>query len=338
MKALTPALLALLFLLNLITLRAINRLPLKELKARSRTNHESESAAIHNLARYGLSARILLWLTGTVSLAILLMMAFGHSWWAGGLVILAANALVIGWQPVRGTHGWAWQLAATYARLFAGLLSLIRPLSEKLEGWGGHWQHDKPTETIYEKEDLISLLKGQSGRPDNRIDEFDLRRALHSLTFNDRTVGQVMLPKREVKWLAADEPIGPSIMDELHKTGQTRYPVVKSVSKTANHDIEGTLYIGRLLNRLGQRGKVRDLMSPGAYYVNEAASLEQALDAYVKTGSQLLIAVDGRGEVVGVLPIDTVLEQAFGRKFEDDFDGYDDPRRAADHEAGENPS
>ncbi len=332
MDVATPIILTGLFIVGLITARAVERLPLKEFRLRSRAGQDGGASALYRLAQYGTAARAFLWLVTGLSLAGLSLIAFDLNWWAGMLAVLLGAGLAGSWRPVRETRGWAWQIASIFAIFVAKIFSLLKPLPDQLNELIGQKQKIERPEAIYEKDDLLALLQAQKDQPDNRIDGRDLQRAAHSLTLNDRTIGQVMAPRREVPFILSSEPIGPAVMDELHKTGQQRFPVVKSVAKSSSPDVIGSLYIGDLLNHLGDKGKVGDLINPSIGYINEAESLEQALDACLKTGSQLLIVVDGRAEVVGTLALETILEQAIGQLQVDDFDGYHDARRAADHE------
>ena len=141
-----------------------------------------------------------------------------------------------------------------------------------------------------------------------------------------------MTPRRKVKWVAAAEPIGPMLMDELHKTGQTRFPVAKELAKSASPEVVGSLYLKDLLDNLENKGRIRDIMLPGANYINESQTLLGALDGFLKSGRHLMVVVNNFEETVGILTLDDLFEQILGHKITGDFDRYSDIRSVAGHD------
>ena len=75
------------------------------------------------------------------------------------------------------------------------------------------------------------------------------------LSFNDRLIGEVMTPRRRMKTVAAADTIGPVLMDELHASGHTRFPVTGKKPT----DIVGTLYLNDLIHNQ-YSGTVQDVM------------------------------------------------------------------------------
>ncbi len=77
-----------------------------------------------------------------------------------------------------------------------------------------------------------------------------------------------------VKAVATDEPLGPVIMDELHASGFSRFPVFSGTPDA----IVGTLYL-RDLVQATHGGTIAKLMKPGVAYIHEDQSLHDALQA-----------------------------------------------------------
>jgi CBS domain containing-hemolysin-like protein len=318
-----------LLLINAIVLdKARGVLSFKELKRRARAGRDKKAHAIYKMAAFGKSVPVYLWLTGTVSAALLYVMAVPHTWLAS-LVYLAVLAwLVRVWWP-RSTKSWAWSWAAWFAPIFAWKLTYLSPLINKFSrpNLKSHQEG-----RLYEKEDLLEFLKEQVAQPDNRIEESELKIAAGALTFGDKKVAQIMTPLRKVHMVREDELIGPMLMDELHKTGFSRFPVVKNgTGNSANPDIVGTLFLKDII--LHEGGQVRDLMHKKTFFINEVQSLREALSAFLKTHTHLFIVVNNFEEIVGVLSIEDVLEQILGEKIIDEFDRYDDLRAVAGLEA-----
>jgi len=186
----------------------------------------------------------------------------------------------------------------------------------------------------YEQNDLLEFLSKQNQQIDNRIRQSDLAIAQGALVFGDKLVRDIMTPRRKLKIVAADENIGPLLMDELHKSGHSRFPVSKdkTSAKDSTPAIVGTLYLKDIVGYEGS-GKVKDLTRKDVYYINEDSNLRQALSAFLKTHHHLLLVVNNFEEIVGVLSIEDVFEQIIGQPIVDEFDNYEDLRAVAAKEA-----
>jgi CBS domain containing-hemolysin-like protein len=205
-------------------------------------------------------------------------------------------------------------------------MSYLQPILSRLEAVAR--PADRP-EDVYEKEDLQEFINRQNTRPDNRIPESDLKMAFNALTFGDKKIGDIMTPLRKVRMVAENEQVGPLLMDELHSTGFSRFPVTGAGDKA---NIIGTLYIKDLLEK-NDRATVSQLMDKKVYFVNETQNLREALNAFLKTHHHLFIVVNSFEETVGVVSIEDVLEQILGQEIVDEFDHYDDLRAVAAKEA-----
>lgn len=324
------AVLAIVFLIAILLDKTYRAVPAKELRRRARGGADKNAQAVYKMAAYGPTLELFLWLLGAASAASLLIILEKSAWWSVLLVFLAASWFMWLGQPLKKYGSWAWKAAGLAAPLVSGLLSYLQPALGRL----GRRRADKLRvhTDVYEKEDLLELLDKQARQTDNRLSDTELNIAKAALTFGDKTVSSIMTPRGKVKWVAASEVIGPTLMDELHKTGFSRFPVVKEVVKSGNPEVVGTLYIKDLLENLEQRGHIRDLMRPKAHFINESDTLRQALDAFMKSGHHLLIAVNNFEEVVGMLAIENVIEQILGEKLADDFDQYDSLLAVAGHD------
>jgi putative hemolysin len=327
-------LILLLVLVNAIVLdKALNLLTFKELKRRARGGHDKKAAAIYKMAAYGRSLNLLLWIAGSLSAALLFVSAVSSSWLLAIIYVAALAWAVRAWRP-NDVHDWVWSWAAAVAPVMAWKMVYLQPILRRLSG-PKRRSAKSSRAGIYEVEDLLELLKEQSSQPGNRISEPELKMAFHALTFGDKKVGDVMTPLRKVRLVAEDEEIGPLLMDELHQTGFSRFPVAKiNTAKNANPEIAGTLFMKDLIGYEGS-GRVRELMHKKAYYINETQSLRDGLAAFLKMHHHLFIVVNNFEEIVGVLSIEDVIEQILGAHIVDEFDRYDDLRAVAGLEASD---
>jgi len=210
----------------------------------------------------------------------------------------------------------------------------LQPIFGRIAGRLGH---PKIHSGVYEREDLLEFLDRQKSQIDNRISEAELKAARGALTFAHILVGSIMTPRKAVVWVSRDEPIGPKLMDDLHKTGFSRFPVIRGSDKPTNPEVIGTLYLTDLLKNLEKPGKIGDIMKHDAHFINESHTLLQSLDGFLKSGHHLLIVVNNFEETVGVLTLEAVLSQIVGQKISDDFDRYHDKHAVAGHESQKRP-
>ncbi len=323
--------LIIIFVLSVLLAKATHILSHAELKRRARADKKSPAAKVFKAATYGAELDLTLWLAGVLSFAALLVRAAHTGWWLVAFLLLVGGWLAVAWRPTRA-GGLGWRLAALFAPAVAWVLSVVHPVSNRVSGWLGRlWPLHAHT-GAYEKEDLLKILKNQALQSDNRIPEEDLKIAFFALNFGDKTVGQVMTPRRQVKMVAATDAVGPHLMDELHASGFSRFPVVKELSKSAAPQIIGTLYLRDLAGR-ADGGSVRSLMKEEVYYVNESQTLRECLGVFLKAHHHLLIVVNDFEEISGVISMEDVIEQILGQKIVDEFDHYDDLRAVAANQA-----
>ncbi|MEK7603239.1 MAG: CBS domain-containing protein, partial [Patescibacteria group bacterium] len=177
---------------------------------------------------------------------------------------------------------------------------------------------------LYEKQDLIELLERQEAQSDNRMEQAELVLAERALKFGDRLVRDRLVPRRVVKTVSADENIGPLLMDELHKSGHSRFPVFEG----KKDNITGTLYMKDLV-KSKHGGTVAKAMRSDVCYIHEEQPLFEALQAVLKTHHHLMVVVNSFEEYVGVISLEDVLEELIGQPIIDEFDQYHDLRAVA---------
>ena len=297
------------------TLRSVS---VKELRRRAR--QDKSAAALYKLAAFGHSSELLLRLIGSFCVAGLVLVCINSAGWIGFVTVVIA--IWLAWSVRRAPVS---RIAAAIASLITPVVSLFAPMLRILSR-----SKKQPHTQLYDREDLVDLLKNQRQQVDNRIPREEIKIAENALSFSDKKLASVMIPRRKVKWVAASDAIGPMVMDELHKTGFVRFPVTKQTPKSSNPAIVGSLYLKDLLEHLEDKGHIRDIMQPGAGYINESQNLLEALNGFLKTGQNLLVVVNNFEEVVGVLTLEDVLKQIFGNEVLDkEFDSYHDLRAVA---------
>lgn len=334
MSVLIAVLLSGVFLASVILDQAYRALPAKELKRRARSGHDAQASKIYKMASYGKSLEIIVWITGSAALGVLVVMAAGLNSWLAVGTILAASWIYTASRKHHAVGGRLWSVAASIAPSASWILSQLQPVLGRLALKTSNtvYHHN-----IFEKDDLVEVLRSQINKPHNRLSEDDLKLAAGALTFSDKKVVDVMQPSSDLKFVSRDEPIGPLLMDELHKSGGKYFPVVKDL-KANQPEIIGTLYLKDIVMNADQ-GKVGDIMNREVNYINESCSLHQVLSAFIKAQTHMFVVTNNFEEKIGVITIDRLLEQITGKLAQDDdFDRYDNLLAVAGMDVGSQTS
>lgn len=304
--------------------KTYQHIPVKELKRRAAKGDEV-AELLFRAVSYGVSLSVILWLfIGLSAAGFFVLIAKDLPSW---LAMFGAVALVwfgFAWLPTARVTKVSQTLATKLTPPLAWLLSRLAPLINWLVRFAKTGGRISVHTGLYQKEDLLELLDTQNKQLDNRIHPEELVFAQHALMFDDKLVRDCMTPRRVVKQVKQDEPIGPLFLDELHKTGFSRFPVYRD---KPDH-IVGTLFLKNLVSK-DIKGKVSDFMSKKVFYVNEQQSLSHVLNAFLRTKHHLFMVVNEFEELSGVITIEDVIEQLIGRKIVDEFDKYDDMRAVA---------
>lgn len=316
--------------LALITLAAIalqktyGSVPPKELKRRAQAG-DGSAQALYRVVAYGLSLRVFLWLiVGVSTTGLFFVIVRTYPWPLALISIMIILWLGFAWLPNTEVTGASRKLAQLLTPPLAWVLNYLYPFLEKI-GLTIR-RHSKPAihTKLYQSEDLVELLKQQQSQVDNRVTKEEIEIAVHALTFGERVVRDHMTPMSQVHMVKIGDSIGPVLMDSLHQSGHSRFPVYDG--KKSN--LVGMLYLHDLIHR-PHGGTVKSVFRPELFYVHEEQTLYQALQAFLKTKHHLFIVVNRFEEMVGILAIEDVLEQIIGKPIMDEFDQYEDLRAVA---------
>jgi CBS domain containing-hemolysin-like protein len=153
------------------------------------------------------------------------------------------------------------------------------------------------------------------------------KRIVNGLSFGKREVKEIMTPRGMVDSISKNEVLGPFVLDDLHKTGHSRFPVIDG---DVDH-IVGMLFIQDLLvvDSSKRSGTVEKAMNPRVFYIHEHQTLAHALAAFIRTRHHLFIVINEFRETVGVISLEDVIEALLGHKIVDEFDTHEDLRVVA---------
>lgn len=250
------------------------------------------------------------------------------------VIAISLTIMALGWLP--GV------LVATVLCLFTDMLSrlsLLRQVASRLyesrqaavlsavESWAWlEWFREADAiqrdQAAASREELFHIieLSGSVLTADERL------RFAASRTFDLQTVRDVMTPVSVVDTVDVSDALGPLVLDDLHKTGHSRFPVIDGDV----HHVVGILYLHDIVNLKSAKRTVREAMDQRVHYIHENQTLEHALGGFLKSHHHLFVVVNDYRETIGVLALEDVVEALLGRPIVDEFDRHEDLRAVAE--------
>jgi CBS domain containing-hemolysin-like protein len=307
----------------ILLIRSFEYMTIGELKRQSR-NGNPEAQKVYPVRAYGIQLWIILWafLGILTSSIILLLHALIGSFWTIiiNIPFIVLIHAILPWtkRPKPNLH-----LAAMASPVLEKILRLLYPVLVFAERSVGRWIEPEPILLIQSRDELLEIISHNAEDFDH-VSHDELQIAENALVFGDKKIGDYMTPLNSVHFISGEEALSPVVLDELHSSGHSRFPVTQG----SNQNIIGTLFL-RDAMRIKAAKIARDVMRPDVFYVNELQTLDHALQAFLKTKHHMFIVVNEFEDVVGVLTIEDAIEQIIGKKIVDEFDQFDDLRQVA---------
>ncbi len=306
-ELISAALLVVVAFLALALQRLYSVIPIKELK-RLASRGDNLAKSLYRVAAYGQSARLLFWMVAVAGLSggvLLLTLNLAVPMALVLLGIISAAVLVVlpGVQLTQTTA----RLAALCSPAAAWLLMHLHPPLDMAVRWLSGVRTLARHSRLYEKDDLLTLLKDQKEQAGNRISEIDLSLAERALAFDDKKAADIVQPRSDVYLVDADETIGPLLLDRLHKHQQNSFLVYKD----AEENIVGSLSMPDAVGAK-QGGRVLDLVKGDLAFVHEDFSLHEVARALQKTGQHLVVVINSFEEFVGIITLENALAELLG--------------------------
>lgn len=177
---------------------------------------------------------------------------------------------------------------------------------------------------VYSKQELLKIMDEHEGKTSDIEDE-DLSIAKHALSFADKHIADVMLPRKEMIALKESDVLSPKLLNQLHESPDSAFPVYSG----GKDNMTGTLYLRDLIGLDPKITKVREAMDDDVFYVKGNQTLDHALSAFLRTKHHLFVVVDEKQKTLGVVTIEDIMDEVMGRKFEDKFNRHDDKHAVA---------
>ena len=159
---------------------------------------------------------------------------------------------------------------------------------------------------VHSKEELFYLLDNSKLLLE---DEMLLLRA--SFDFKSLLIKDIMVPLEEAVTIRGDELLGPLVINELHKTKHTIFPVMRN-----EDEVIGLLNLVDVTKVNSETKSLRaiDLMKEDVFFVGQDKNLEEALGAFLRSHQHLFIVVNKSKKAIGLVCLEDIIERLLGRK------------------------
>ncbi len=154
-------------------------------------------------------------------------------------------------------------------------------------------------------EDFIDIIKRT---PTNIISQHDKERIAAVMSFESRTVADLMIKKDKIVFVNEKDLLGPLMLDKLYKSGFTNFPVVD------NHDkVKGIIHT-EALNALEikKTDRASEYMDKNVSYLHATDSLNFAVEEIERTNSYYFLVLDSDDKLAGFFTTHELLEYILG--------------------------
>ena len=134
---------------------------------------------------------------------------------------------------------------------------------------------------------------------------------LHSIRFTEKRVKDSMTLRPLIETVKKSEILGPLVLDGLHKTGHSCFPVTYGTID----QVVGVLYLADVLTIDTSRkhtALVETAMDKRVLYIHQDRSLVEALSILLEAHRHVLIVADDEGKTAGLLTLGDIIKALFG--------------------------
>lgn len=179
---------------------------------------------------------------------------------------------------------------------------IVRWLDPKLERFRAKKPVEKPAKYAPKTlEEFISVLQRT---PKSILDNKARDRIAAVMSFEDRSVGHLMIPKKDMVFVNVKEILGPLVLDKLYKSGFTNFPVVDNQDK-----VKGVIHT-EALNALEikKTDRAEKYMDKHVNYLHLTDSLDFAVKEIERTNSYYFLVLDDNDSLAGFFTIQMLLD------------------------------
>jgi len=150
-------------------------------------------------------------------------------------------------------------------------------------------------------EEFIDVLQRT---PKSILSSQDRSRIAAVMSFEDRKVKNLMIPKRKMVFVSNKDTLGPLVLDKLYKSGFTNFPVVDNYNK-----VKGIIHT-EALNALEikKTDRAEKCMDKSVNYLHLNDSLQFVIEEIERTNSYYFLVLDENDSLAGFFTIQLLLD------------------------------
>lgn len=241
----------------------------------------------------------------TLTVLAILMTATAVAAWQGLGVVFVLGLVLIA-TPLSRIRLLARYASTVYTALEPKLFTALErwPLISWLTLDTKHQLRDQRLES---PEQLLHLVES-SGQVLDDAQRMIITNGIH---WHTTPVSDVMTPRVAIQSVKLGELLGPLVLDDLHRSGHNRFPVVRKGLDA----IVGILDITDLLELSVSKSTptAEEVMSPQAPRIEADEPLPAALAMLQKSHQHMLIVVDGDSKTVGLVTLADITRSLLGK-------------------------
>lgn len=154
-------------------------------------------------------------------------------------------------------------------------------------------------------EEFIEVLQRT---PKTILDDTGRSRIAAAMSFDSRTVSDLMVPKSKMVFVNEKDFLGPLMLDKLYKSGFFNFPVVDNDDK-----VKGIIHTEALnaleIKKTDRAGKYMD---KDVVYLHENDSLKKAVEEIERTNAYYFLVLDDSGSLAGFFTVQMLLTYLLG--------------------------
>lgn len=173
-------------------------------------------------------------------------------------------------------------------------------------------KHHESITNVHSKEELEHVISKA-----HFINENEKKALVSGIYFSTKKAKDIMSPKEEIASIGKNEMLGPLVLDQLHKTGHSSFPVFDG----SPDKIVGILNIEDIVSlKDKQSHMVKTVMHTHVHKISEEQSVEGALADFLHHHSHLFIVVDENEKTAGVVSLQDAVKSILGRTVKNESD------------------
>ena len=182
------------------------------------------------------------------------------------------------------------------------LKKFVRWLDPKLDKYRHTNAPSRPPKyTPKSLEDFIGVLQRT---PKSILSSRDRSRIAAIMSFDDRTVESIMVPKSKIIFVNSKEILGPLVLDKLYKSGFTNFPVVDN-----NDKVKGIIHTEALNTlEIKRTDRAEKYLDKDVQYLHASDSLSHAVSEIERTNSYYFLVLDDHDSLAGFFTIQMLLD------------------------------